>query len=160
MARRISMATRAELLEAVGARYRDAARAERSLILDEFAAVTCYHRKHAIRLLAGGGGREEDAQVGGAAASKTSRWTVYGVEVQDALIELWEVADRVWSKRLRPMASILLPALERHGRVMLDEATRARLLTVSAASIDRLVMDWCRAQGLEVTRSRAYRKND
>ena len=72
MARRISMATRAELLEAVGARYRDAVRAERSLILDEFAAVTGYHRKHAIRLLAGGGDREEDAQVGDAAASKTS----------------------------------------------------------------------------------------
>ena len=41
-------------------------------ILDDFAAVTGYHRKHAIRLLAGGGDREEDAQVGDAAASKTS----------------------------------------------------------------------------------------
>ena len=37
------------------------------------------------------------------------------------------------------MAPILLPALERHGRVVLDGATRAKLLTVSAASIDRLL---------------------
>ena len=136
MARRISMATRAELLGAVGARYRDAARAERSLILDEFAALTGYHRKHAIRLLAGGGRREEDAQVND---ESVSRRCIYGVEVRDALIQLWEVADRVCSKRLRPMVPILLLALERHGRVVLDEATRAKLLTVSAASIDRLL---------------------
>ncbi len=53
MARRISMVARSELLEAVGARYRGAPRSERSRILDEFAAVTGYHRKHAIRLLSG-----------------------------------------------------------------------------------------------------------
>ena len=52
------MAIRSELLDAVGVRYRAAVRAERSRILDEFAAVTGYHRKHAIRLLAGGGKRE------------------------------------------------------------------------------------------------------
>ena len=34
------MATRAELLDAVGVRYRAAVRVERSRILDEFAAVT------------------------------------------------------------------------------------------------------------------------
>ncbi len=62
MARRISMAARAKLLRAVSTRYRDATRSERSRILDEFAAVTDYHRKHAIRLLSGGGDREEAGQ--------------------------------------------------------------------------------------------------
>ena len=37
------------------------------------------------------------------------------------------------------MVPVLLPALERHGRVVLDDATRAKLLAVSAASIDRLL---------------------
>jgi hypothetical protein len=59
--------------------------------------------------------------------------------VRDTLIQLWEVADRVCSKRLQPMIAVLLPALERHGRVTLDEATRAKLLEVSAATIDRLL---------------------
>ena len=54
------MVTRAELLEAVGARYRGGTRPERSRILDEFAAVTGYHRKHAIRLLAEMGRREKE----------------------------------------------------------------------------------------------------
>ena len=53
------MATRRELLEAVSTRYWGGTRADRSRILDEFAAVTGYHRKHAIRLLAGLGKREE-----------------------------------------------------------------------------------------------------
>ena len=132
------MATRRELLEAVSARYRDGARGERSRILDEFAAVTGYHRKHATRLLAGLGKREEaDGFVLPARACART----YGIEVRDALIQLWEVADRVCSKRLRPMLPVLLPALERHGRVVLDEATRAKLLVVSAASIDRLLAD-------------------
>ena len=45
------MATRAELLEVVRERYGGARPAERRLILDEFVAVSGYHRKHAIRLL-------------------------------------------------------------------------------------------------------------
>ena len=45
------MATRDELLAAVAARYQSSGRAEKTRILDEFAAVTGHHRKHAMRLL-------------------------------------------------------------------------------------------------------------
>ena len=45
------MATRKELVEALRARYRDAAVADKVKILDEFVALTGYHRKHAIRVL-------------------------------------------------------------------------------------------------------------
>ena len=51
------MMTRAELVAAVSERYHGAMRVERSRILDEFVAVTGYHRKHAIRLLSEGGKR-------------------------------------------------------------------------------------------------------
>jgi hypothetical protein len=49
--RRVSMATRDELLEALMARYQCAERAEKGRILSEFASVTGYHRKHAARML-------------------------------------------------------------------------------------------------------------
>jgi len=133
------MAGRTELLEAVSTPYGGAARSERSRILDEFAAVTCYHRKHAIRLLSGWGHREKGEPHAGNPGRAGSRRGRYGPEVRDALIQLWEVADRVCSKRLQPMIAVLLPALERYGRVTLDEATRAKLLEVSAATIDRLL---------------------
>jgi hypothetical protein len=139
MAKHMSMAARLELLEAVSTWYCSAPRSERSRILDEFAAVTGYHRKHAIRLLSSGGDRKKDKQAAVPSAPAALRRCTYGPEVRDALIQLWEVADRVCSKRLRPIVPVLLPAVERHGRVILDEATWAKLLTVSAASIDRLL---------------------
>jgi hypothetical protein len=47
--RRVSMATRGELIAALAGRYSEVRRTERSRILDEFVAVTRYHRKHARR---------------------------------------------------------------------------------------------------------------
>ncbi|MBB4201186.1 hypothetical protein GGD83_005024 [Rhodoblastus sphagnicola] len=52
--RRISMTTRDELIAATVARYALADRTQRSRILDEFTAVTGFHRKHASRLLRSG----------------------------------------------------------------------------------------------------------
>ena len=52
--RRVSMATRDELVAAVIERYRKGKRAEKGRILDEFVAVTGFHRKHAMRVLRGG----------------------------------------------------------------------------------------------------------
>ena len=45
--RRLNMATRRELKQAVGERYRAAGPWERRQILDEFTRVTGYHRKYA-----------------------------------------------------------------------------------------------------------------
>ena len=59
--RRVSMATRDDLLAAVAARYRDSGRPEKTRILDEFAAVTGPHRKHAMRLLRNGPSDREPA---------------------------------------------------------------------------------------------------
>ncbi len=50
MARTVSTATRQDLLQAVQERYRGSLKDEKLRILDEFVAVTGYHRKHVIRL--------------------------------------------------------------------------------------------------------------
>ena len=47
----VSKAARKEIVEALRTRYEQAAKPEKSKILAEFAAVSGYHRKHAIRLL-------------------------------------------------------------------------------------------------------------
>ena len=49
----ISPGTRQELVTAVADRYRQSTAAEKRLILDEFVALTGYHRKHAVRVLNG-----------------------------------------------------------------------------------------------------------
>ncbi|MCK1712861.1 MULTISPECIES: DDE-type integrase/transposase/recombinase [unclassified Bradyrhizobium] len=44
-------------------------------------------------------------------------------------------------KRLKVMVPTLLPALEQHGRLRLGQADRDRVLAISAATIDRLLVD-------------------
>lgn len=49
--RQLSLATRRELVASLAVRYASATRSDKKRILDEFAALTGYHRKHAIRAL-------------------------------------------------------------------------------------------------------------
>ena len=80
------MTTRKELVEALRVRYRSAAFGDRIKVLDEFVALTGYHRKHAIRLL-------REAVESATAASTRNR--LYDEAVRQALTVLWEAADRV-----------------------------------------------------------------
>ena len=98
MARRISMATRSELVEAIVERYRPGCRTDKQRILDEFVAVTGYHRKHASRAL----NRSEKPPP----ASKGYSLR-YGSDVRDALILLWEASDRLCSKKVEAVDGCL-----------------------------------------------------
>ena len=108
---------------------RESERAERSRILDEFVAVTGYHRKHAMRLLRSG-------QRDGRSGRRPGR-RIYDAAVREALIVLWEAADRICGKRLRPLLPVLVDAMERHGHLQLALEVRAGVLGMSAATIDR-----------------------
>jgi hypothetical protein len=132
---RISTQTRRELVKAVGSRYRAATRTEKRVILDEFVAVTGYHRKHAIRLLVDG-----TPQEGGFAPRRTQR-RLYDKAVQEALVVLWEASDRVCGKRLKPLLPLLISSLERHGHLQLDPLVRGMVVAASAATIDRLLAE-------------------
>ena len=127
------MSMRTELVAAIRERYRRRNRTGRTAILDEFVAVTGYHRKHAVRLLRSAGERQLPP------ARAVARR--YGGEVREALIVLWEASDRICSKRLKPVIPALLPALERHGKLAVTAELGALLLAVSPASIDRLLSE-------------------
>ena len=99
------MAARDELVAAIAGRYAQGDRAERGRILDEFAAVTGFHRKHAMRLLRAG-------QVTRSCGPRPDR-RVYDEAVREALIVVWEASDRICGKRLRPLLPILIEAMER-----------------------------------------------
>jgi hypothetical protein len=144
MASGISMGARREVLAAVAKRYRTAGRAEKGRILDELTATTGWHRKHAVRALSAAGrnrtGLLLTEEATGAAEPASSRRRKYA-GVRDALIALWEASDRVCGKRLVSMIPALLPALERHGRLKPTSPERVLLVTMSAATIDRMLTD-------------------
>ena len=62
---------------------------------------------------------------------------IYDDAVRDALVVLWEASDRIWGKRLKALMPTLVEAMERHGHPRLGPEIRARLLAMSAATIDR-----------------------
>src|SRR4030081_1332994 len=136
MAGRISMGARREVVSAVMERYRSAKRAEKGRILDALCATTGWHRKHAVRAL-----RRRATVVPGEVEAPQERKRRYGATIKDAMTALWEASDRVGGNRLKVMIPILLPALEQHGRLKLGLADRDRVLAISAATIDRLLVD-------------------
>jgi hypothetical protein len=120
-----------ELLEATRPRYLRARKADKGRILDEFVLNTGYHRKYAIHLLRHGPPRR-----------RTTRRTVrrvYGPLVRAALIRIWEVCDRICSRRLHPYLPEILAVLKRQGEWTLDPKAEGLLLQMSRATIDRLL---------------------
>ncbi len=130
------MGARREITAAIAERYGSADRVGKGRILDELCKVTGWHRKHAIRKL---GDRDVPSSV--STDTPRRRRSTYGATIKDALVALWEASDRICGKRLKVMIPTLLPALERHGRLTLGKADRALVLKVSAATIDRLLVD-------------------
>ncbi len=55
------------------------------------------------------------------------------------MIVIWEASDRICGKRLKAALPSMVGSLERHGHLALAPHVRERLLTASAATIDRLL---------------------
>ena len=132
MTNQINAQARAELVRVLRARYQSGIADDKSRILTEFIAVTGYHRKHAIRIL---NGREDPV----APVERRGRPRLYDEAVRQALITLWEASDRICGKRLKPLLTLLVAALEKHQHLKLDATVRDQVLKLSASSIDRLL---------------------
>lgn len=128
---KISKQTRREILEALRERYRIASKAEKTQLLNEFVDIAGCHRKYAIYLLT-----ERDTLL--PAAPRRGRG-IYSEAVRQALVVLWEAADRICGKRLKAVLPGLIAAMELHGHLALDPNVRQLLLAASPATIDRLL---------------------
>ena len=127
---KLTPSARRELASTIRSRYQAADSSAKRKILSEFTAVTGYHPKSAIRIL----NCDRDK---GDLVQYRRRPCLYDEATKQALIVLWEASDRVCGKRLKPLLKILIPSLERHGHLRLDSSIRAKLLAMSAATIDR-----------------------
>ena len=131
--RMVSMVTRDEVLTVLAGRYEGANRQDRGRILDELVALTGHHRKHAARVLRGG---TPTARTGPRPGRR-----LYDDAARQALIVVWEAADRIYGKRLKQLLPTLLDAMGRHGHLDLDGTVQDRLLAMSAATMDRALAD-------------------
>jgi hypothetical protein len=134
----MSTKSKCELVATLSPRYVTATSAEKQRILDEFVATTGYHRKYAIALL-------RHPPPPRRRPIRRPRQKRYTPAVQRTLVRLWQITGRLCGKRLVPSLPALVDALERHGELILDAPTRALLLTLSAATADRLLAPTRRA---------------
>ena len=118
-----------EYLAAIRQRYLQASKEEKGLILREFCEVCEYHRKHAIRLL----NRRKTGPT-----KRPRRKTLYrSRELLAALKRIWLATDQMCSKKLVVAIPLWLPFYERTQEKLSDE-TMNQLLSISAATVDRL----------------------
>jgi integrase-like protein len=132
MEKTLTREAKAQLASSLRRRYQAASSRSKKQILGEFVEVSGYHPKYAIHLL-------NAAEPSAPARRGRVRPTIYDDAAKQALIVLWEASDRVCGKRLKPLLRILLPALERHGHLNLDDLIRTKVLAMSPATIDRLL---------------------
>lgn len=129
---RMSFRSKRELLAQVAPRYQLATHAQKSIILDEFAAATGYARKYAIRMLT-------RPPLPAPAQIRRPRAPTYGAAVQTALEQTWATANFISARRLVPFLPTLVSVLEHHGHLDLTPDVRAQLLALSPATADRLL---------------------
>ena len=138
---------RREVLQQLASHYRQASAAQKRTLLDAFVATTGYHRTYARWLL---NHAEEVQQTHG-----RSQQRKYGPDVQHALFLAWHAANRICAKRLMPFLPTFLEALERHEHLHISEECRKQLLSMSAATADRLLSSQRKRgqHGLSTTRA-------
>ena len=143
----LTMGERRALTEQVARRYRSAGRKDKTVILGEFVEATGYTRKYAIHLL-NSWGRTRVVRIDGQMvklvvghprrAKRRVRPRCYDQEVLKALRQIWYVFDFMCGKRLVVVLRTMLPVLDSFGEIPLSDEVRAKLLSISAATIDRL----------------------
>lgn len=153
MGLKMTVQARRDVLQQIASQYHEASVSHKGELLDDLVAQTGYARRYSIWLL----NHPEETST----PRPRTRRGLYGSDVQHALYLLWHMNNRLCTKRLIPFLPTLIDALERHGHLHLTEECRRRLLSMSAATADRLLSSY-RAQGqrgLSTTRAGTYLKS-
>ncbi|MDI7246628.1 MAG: transposase family protein [Bacillota bacterium] len=127
----LTLRERQSVIRELAARYACASRKEKSQLIVQLTELTGYVRSYAARVL------RKPPRLGQPRRPHGKRGLVYGPPVIEALRKVWLILDCISGKRLAPFLAEIVPILERHGELRLDDDTRKKLLSMSAATIDR-----------------------
>ncbi len=124
--------SRIELLESLRTSYAAGSWKEKVQILNHIVSATGYNRKYATQLLIG---------YQSLPSFKRRRVKTYDEQIHAHLKELWLAANRICSKRLVSLIPTLLPILEERRYLTVSDSERTQLLSISAATIDRILKE-------------------
>jgi hypothetical protein len=66
---------------------------------------------------------------------------MYSEKIVNALIYLWRMSDYLCGKRLHVYIREVIPVLEKFNEIHFDRETKEELISISPATIDRLLKD-------------------
>ena len=135
------MAERKAVTAATRGRYQRASKKEKGKILNEFIELTGYHRVYAravLRTVERKIVRGQPRRAVSKSGTEKSR-KVYDQQVLVVLRQIWVILDYICGKRLVAIMPEVIRRLEYFGELKMESAVRAKLLRISAASIDRLL---------------------
>lgn len=155
---RLTMREKKSVTRVIASRYQNSNKKDKGKILEEFVELTGYTRSYASYLLSSHGKRlriTSNVVIVGDVRKKTkrNRDKIYDSRVLDALKKIWFIMDCICGKRLAPMLCEIIGVLERFGEIEFEGEVREKLLNISPATIDRLLVEERKKQTL-VSRSK------
>lgn len=121
------------VVKATGMRYKRATKKQKGTILNEFVKLTGYTRVYARYVLR----YTKKPQNTGCIAKE--RINTYDHKALKSLKEIWYIMDFMCGKRFAPALKEVIPILEKYEEISLEKEVRKKLLTISPATIDRLL---------------------
>lgn len=144
----LTMHQRKAVTQQLAPRYQRARKKDRSRTLEEFTALTGYNRSYAAFVLRNWG-RKRILTLNGVRTiyvfgpqrkrKPTKRPRIYDHRILVPLKFLWALSGGLCGKRLAIFVQTTLPLLERFEELVVDPDTRGKLLSISPATIDRLL---------------------
>jgi hypothetical protein len=144
----LPMRIRFEVIAVTHARYKKAIKAKKGQILDEFVESSGYTRKYAAWILAHWGTRVQASFKGQPVIfvvgkrkhkPRNGRPRTYDEAFKAILMRLWYLFDCLCGKRFVAFLRTLVDTLSALGELEIDASTRDKLLSVSPATVDRLL---------------------
>jgi hypothetical protein len=140
----MSYEARFEYLKKIQFEYLNSKRSRKNELLNHAEMVTGMTRKHLIKRL-------NRADWGdGASVERRGRPIIYGLDIQEHLKRIWGLMEQPCGKKM----AALIPAVLEKYRLRHPELTDSQavlLLTVSAATIDRIAAPWKVQCGISTT---------
>lgn len=130
----MTMATKTELLKGCLKRYLQAAKTEKTKILDELQAHTGMHRKALVRAF-----RRLQFRDARIPPKRRGRAETYGPDVTLGLRDVWDAASELCAERLQPILAEYVRILKRDRMWPHLSGTTQRLLAMSLATLKRRV---------------------